>query len=180
MNQFIKVGIIMLTLFFPFESKCGEFESWWQTTPKGNIIGKEKWNNEYVIGIVCKNADKKSKKNGHTLKNLEKWYFYRSHIIGEFKDSSSTKYFVLDELNCEYSIYKNENDFNIQIKQKRLKPLFWTRWYNSNWGVIITSCDFGEGINFMFITLPLIIASTVIMVIYLIIIYLQTPRKFYM
>ena len=162
----LKYLIILITVFgIPKKGKCGEFASWWQKTPNGNEICKEKWNNKYVIGIKCNDYKIKENDYGHVITNLTKWYFYKNQIIGEFDNENQIGFFIFNELSCEEQFFEDKKKFENKLEELNLKPRIWTRWYDSNWGMIITSGDFGEGINFIFIKLPILIITLIVVLI---------------
>jgi hypothetical protein len=74
------------------------------------------------------------------LWDLTKWYFYKDHIIGEYQkrinDKSITAYFILNELNGELKTYNNKDLFEKYIQANKLKPIFWTRWYQEHLQII--------------------------------------------
>ncbi|RZJ68235.1 MAG: hypothetical protein EOO50_02110 [Flavobacterium sp.] len=59
------------------------------------------------------------------LERLEKWYFYRDHIIGK----GTGYYFVFDEKSEEYKTFKNESDWKKVIEDQNLEPIV-TRWFD--------------------------------------------------
>lgn len=152
----------------PKIGNCGEFASWWQKTPNGNEICNEKWNNKYFIGIKCKVYNIEGNKYGHVITNLTEWYFYKNQIIGEFVNENQVGFFIFDELSCKKQLFKDKKKFENELEELSLKPKIWTRCYDSNWGMIITSGDIGEGIGFIFIKLPILIVASIIVLIGLI------------
>lgn len=170
--------ILILTIGIPKNGKCGEFASWWQKTPNGNEICNEKFNDKYVIGIKCKDYKIEVNEYGHVVTNLTKWYFYKNHIIGKYKKGDQKEFFIFSELSCEGKFFKDEVEFGNKLKELNLKPKVWTRWYDSNWGMIITSGDFGEGINFIFVKLPILIITSIIVLIGLIRTKFNIKHKF--
>lgn len=161
----VRIFLLFVILIFPSKGYCGEFGSWWQTTPEGNTIGKEKWNDQYIIGIICTKRNNNHLKYGHAVSNLKKWYFYKHHIIGEYLENSKQRFFIFNESNCEASLFDTQQKFDKQILEKKLQPKLWTRWYEKNWGYIITTGDFGEGMFFLFVKIPLIILIIILIVV---------------
>ena len=158
--------ILILIAGIPILGKCGELASWWQKTPNGNEICKEKWNDNYVIGIKCKILEKESNQDGHMISNLKRWYFYKNFIIGELAEGGQKKYFIFDETNCQEQEILTQNGFRNRIEALNLRPKIWTRWYSSNWGVFLTSGDYGEGMIFMLVKLPLLILMEFVLAIF--------------
>lgn len=178
MTQINYLIILILMIGMSKIGNCAEFASQWQETPKGNEICKERWNSEYIIGIKCKHHKIEGIKYGHIITNLTKWYFYKNQIIGEFINENEIGFFIFDELSCEKQLFKDKNKFENQLKELNLKPKIWTRWYHSYWGMIFTSGDFGEGIYFTFIKLPILIITPIVTLIGLIRTKFDIKHKF--
>lgn len=70
------------------------------------------------------------------LRDLTKWYFYKNHIIGEYRpdinDDLETTYFILNELNGDLKTYNDSSLFENDLRRLELVPVFWTRWYNDH------------------------------------------------
>lgn len=158
-----KITILTILLLFTLSvGKCSEFSSWWQKTLYGNEICEEKWNNEYVIGIKSKN--KKENQYGHIVTNLKRWYFYKNHIIGQLTEKDEQKYFIFNELNSDFFLFSSHREFKKKINELNLNPKLWSRWYSSNWGIIVSSRDFGDSLDFIFVTLPILILTLLIII----------------
>lgn len=170
MNQLKIITILIAIIGSPKIGNCSEFASWWQKTPNNNEICNEKWNDQYVMGIICKDKvfDGERIAHGHIITNLNKWYFYKNQIIGEFNNENKKAFFIFDEATCKTEIFKEKVDFENRLQALDLVPKIWTRWYQSNWGIIFSSGDFGEQLTFFYLTLPILIATPIILLIGLI------------
>ena len=165
MKQVINMTILILLMGIPKIGNCAEFGSWWQKTPGNNEIANEKWRDNYIIGINCKDLRMKQKYHGDIMRNdsgnvissLTKWHFYKNQIIGEFNNKGKKGYFIFNESTCQKEVFEEELKFKNKLKALNLKPKIWTRWYKSNWGIIFTSGAFEEGFIFLFIKLPILI-----------------------
>ena len=58
-----------------------------------------------------------------SLKNLEKWYFYKKHIVGYGKGY----YFIFNEVTTNLQHFENKSTWEEAILNQNLKPSF-TRW----------------------------------------------------
>ncbi len=58
-----------------------------------------------------------------SIKNLQKWYFYREYIIGYGKNY----YFIFNEATSKLLIFKEKETWQQAISRQNLKPFF-TRW----------------------------------------------------
>lgn len=131
----------------------GEFASWWQKTPGGNTIGYEKHSDEYQTVLYC-STDGSSYQ---PVRGLARWYFLNNHIVGIRKIDSSTQYFIFNELTCVFEACNNRTEFENKLNARKLVPRFWTRWYDTNWGVIISCDGFEEGILLVLFKFPVIV-----------------------
>ncbi len=155
--QLSKLIFLLLMIWNPIEATCGEFSSWWQKTPFGNDICKEKLSDKYVVGIRCLITDVELDEYWHVISHLERWYFYKNHIIGEFSNAGQKNYFIFNETNCQKKLFKKQAEYEVKLKDLNLVPRIWTRWYSENWGMIITSGDFDDGALFIGVILPALI-----------------------
>lgn len=72
-----------------------------------------------------------------TLREINKWYFYKDHIVGSINEINNQieyiNYFIIDEklgLLKKFPTYKDWTNYRIE---KLLIPKLWTRWFNYNW-----------------------------------------------
>ena len=126
--------ILFLTLALPHLAFCGGFSSWTRDTPGGNTICGEKF-----ILIYC-NYMRGVHQSQKCVDHIERWYFFRNHIVGNYWQDSVQQYFIFNETDCTCQTFNNEQDFEKSRVAQKLEPFFWTRWYSTYWGVII-----GEG-----------------------------------
>lgn len=141
----------------PFVARSSEFASWWQKTPGGNTIAKEKFLDKYHTGIKCDKFEISNDNFGHIISELKSWYFYKNFVVGDLLNDSKIVYFVFNEATCEKILFSNEKEFDDYIIINKLRPVVWTRKYSSNWGAIFTSGDFLEGVVFIYFKIPLLI-----------------------
>lgn len=70
------------------------------------------------------------------LSHLTKWYFYKDHIIGEYRPdinkNAKTAYFILNELNGDLKTYNDTSLLECDLRSQELVPVFWTRWYTDH------------------------------------------------
>jgi hypothetical protein len=84
-----------------------------------------------------------------SIKNLERWYFYKNHIIG----SGKKYYFIFNETTKHLQLFQDEETWQHAIVQQHLAPFF-TRWLNISDSIeaLYTTLVLG-----MFIWIPLIL-----------------------
>jgi len=168
MNPFKIFIILVVFIGTPKFGKCSDYASWWQKTPYNNEICYENINDNYTIGIKCEKSNDNVNEFGHVISDITKWYFYRKYIIGEFIKEEKTNFFIFDELKCIKQTFDSKSEFEIQLKKLKLKPILWTRWYNSNWGVILTNGNIADSFISVFIILPIILITTIVFLVRLI------------
>ena len=71
-------------------------------------------------------------------------------------------------MKCIKQTFDSKSEFEIQLKKLKLKPILWTRWYNSNWGVILTNGNIADSFISVFIILPIILITTIVFIVRLI------------
>jgi hypothetical protein len=66
------------------------------------------------------------------VKNVDKWYYYKNHVIGK----SSEHYFVFNELTKELRFFSEEQEWELFLEKQFLYPQIRTRWYAGQytWG----------------------------------------------
>ncbi len=155
-------------------AKCGGFSTWVQTTPGGNEIWHDEGSDYFRNTIFCRHS---ISVDFNKVCNLEKWYFYKNRIIGcGFKKDSC--YIIFDESNGEYKAFENKEEFEKQLKLDGLEPCVCTRWYKTNWGMFITSGDFGQGL-WLIILFPSLLALMIAIIASIIKFKLYLKRRFY-
>lgn len=60
------------------------------------------------------------------LEKLDKWYFYRNHVIG----FGNNYYFIFNESTLSIQYFKDVKQWHNAIIKQRLKPIIYTRWLN--------------------------------------------------
>lgn len=147
-NRIIKFNIILLCFITPIPLYAGiGLADWSAKTPGSNEINNFSGNAIYL-------------KNGDQIDNLNRWFFYKNHIIGE-KDTIYTpvneaRYFVVDETTFKIDTFLNKDVWTNYLAEKNLKPKVWTRWYSNNW--IFFSDDMASALTSMFyLSIPLVI-----------------------
>jgi hypothetical protein len=154
-----------LTLCFSqMVGKCSNYGSWCQETKFGNEICKEKGTNGYFISLRCKDYEKDSK-NEPPVTDINKWYFYKNHIIGEALEKDLKRFFIFNEVDCQSQIFLTPKDFNARLMEEGLKPMIWTRWYEKNWGFFIPSGHILDNLNFAFLKVPALVIFGIVMLI---------------
>jgi len=125
-------------------AKAGDWSQWFHTTPGNNIISNESMNNRHRNVFTCS-------ENHHSIHYLEKWYFYKGNIIGSFEESQPAKYFILNENNCFIDSFANKVEFNNALRERKLKPLIWEKWFEDNWGFFFEGDGHGGLMDWFFL-----------------------------
>ena len=167
MTSAIRNMSFLILLLIPTIGQCAEFASWWQQTKYGNEVCSEKGAAGYINSIKCRMSGYDNI-NGHTISNLDRWYFYQAHIVGEIVDNDKRSFFLFNELTCQSEVFSGREAFDERITELRLKPKIWTRWYKENYGLIITDGDFGDGLVFFLVIRPALFIITLVTLIGLI------------
>jgi hypothetical protein len=95
---------------------------WSCETPNGNEI-----NNFTGLTLYLKGRAR--------IENLDKWYFYKGHVIGMTgRYSTETSYFfVANEFTGKIDSFPNEAEWLNYLSNNKLTPKMWTRWYRDDW-----------------------------------------------
>jgi len=159
-----RIMIASLNLVLAVNSFAGGFSTWEQTTPGNNTIFHD--DGPHRIRIFCKpypyyNA------NHLIINNIQKWYFKKDYIIGEYLrvDSTNNKmlsFFIFNESNCEIELFSSKEKWIERIYLKGLNNIIWTREHKSNWGFYNLG-DIGEGIAFLTIGIPFIVIFLIVL-----------------
>lgn len=172
MSIFLRYELILILLCFQVPAKCGGYASWWQETRYGSEICKEKGSNGYAIGIECRDHKRNGvpqnmafHENGHLITNISRWYFYKNHIVGEITEEGQTRFFIFNEATCQSQLYQVQEEFDVRIREMRLKPILWTRWYEKNWGFFITDGHILDKLTFAYVKVPALIVFGIVMLI---------------
>jgi hypothetical protein len=166
MKCILTVLLLITTTSIP--AKSSNHASWAQRTPGGSAISHTRVKEGYTNGIICKDIFKDYLSQGqesHAVTNLKKWYFYKNHIIGQYKHTSQVQFFIFNESTCVSKIFTNEIEFKNQIKLNQLKPLIWTRWHKENYGIIFTEGHIGHQLTFIWLYMPILIGLTIFFII---------------
>ena len=87
----------------------------------------------------------------YEVPSLQKWYFYKGHIIGSFEDDQPLRYFIINEATCSLDSFSNITEFENAITTNHLNPLIWTRWHNDNWGFFFEGDGAGGLMDWLFL-----------------------------
>lgn len=136
---------VLVIGFFASTSSAGDWSQWGHSTPLGNEIAYQHYNNIYRNIFICKESGKDQ------LHFLKKWYFYKGCVIGYLEQGQPNAFFIIDERSCALDMFKTKETFDIALEERNLKPLLWTRWYAANWGFYLRGSD--SGLFFIFIIL---------------------------
>jgi len=127
--------------------------------PEVKAMGLGEWGFNRSLGISLHNTYGPTQIDvlNETISNVEEWYFYKKHIIGFCgkKDQNRT-YFVLNEGSKEIFRFQEFEKWKKFIRQKKLKPKIWTRWFRSHDSVFLMVLVI-YSIYFWFISIPLLI-----------------------
>lgn len=87
----------------------------------------------------------------YEVPSIQKWYFYKGHIIGLFEDDQPLRYFIINEATCSLDSFTNMTEFENAITTKHLNPLIWKRWHNDNWGFFFEGDGAGGSMDWLFL-----------------------------
>lgn len=144
----IKLTIILL-MFSKVSYGIVGLTDWSDITPGGNQINNFVGQSLYL-------------KDGRQIDFVCEWYFYKGCIIGRqreacFKEASILGYFVVNETTLDVHSFISESDWDIYREKNDLKPIIWTRWYESDW-TFFNDDFFLFYFFFFFISIPLTIS----------------------
>jgi uncharacterized protein YdeI (BOF family) len=130
--------LLLTILFFLISFPCFAWGigDWLNKTPKGNIMFDS--GGGTVLTLT---------KNQTEFADINNWYFYRGHIIGQ-TDSS---YFIINEVSAEIRLFQSKPEWESHIRTSDLKPVFWTRCFSDNW-------RFFEQIAFLLLVLVVLLS----------------------
>ena len=144
-----------ILIFFFSNLQAGGYWHWWKDTPGDNQIIHDLKRNG--IEIICL-------ENGgiSIITHLNKWYFYKGYIVGEFQKNKETigdnqnrgYFFIFNERSCEIKVFDSKASFNKIKKELNLIPFFWTRWYKDEWSFFMNSGNFERFFLRFFVILP--------------------------
>lgn len=135
--------------------KAGDWSQWFHTTPGKNIISNESMKDRHRNVFTCSG-------NGYTsIHYLENWYFYKGNIIGTFEDNQSKKFFIINEKSCSIDSFSNRAEFTNALKERKLKPIIWERWFSDNWGFFFEGYGHGGLMDWFFMRGTWLVLPTV-------------------
>jgi len=101
---------------------------WSNYTPNNNIITER----QQLIIFSFSNNNFSYSHPSKKLKELQRWYFYKGFIIGEYDEG----FFIIDEKKEEIKLFKYQDRWENYIKNNGLRPHRWTRWFNTGWNLL--------------------------------------------
>lgn len=156
------IRFLFILFLYPSFSFAGEWGQWYHKTPGKNLISNLKISDKYRNIFSCRTYDTVS------IHYLEKWYFYKKHIVGKYEFDQPNKYFIINEKTCVVADYSSYQDLQHALIEKKLEPLIWTRWHNDNWGYFFEGEGMGGSMDWFFIRgtwilLPIVIILAVML-----------------
>ena len=129
---------------FTLSSEAGDWSEWWHQTPGQNEISNQQFNDIHRNLFICRETRSKS-----TIQFIGRWYFYKGHVIGTIMPNQLNQFFIINEKTCSLDTFANHSEFEQVLRHKGLKPVFWTRWFNSNWGFFFVGTGYGGPWDFL-------------------------------
>ncbi|WP_268846636.1 hypothetical protein [Flavobacterium aestivum] len=119
--QLIKISIYLFALV-AFSNTCfaGEFSAWEDATPYGNKL----YHDGGIGRIVELTIDDSSVW-------FNEFYFYKGHTIAKGKEI----FYIINEKTNKIEEFHNEQAFKKALTEKKLNPIFITRWYDDDYGI---------------------------------------------
>ncbi len=98
--------IIAIILFLAVTNRSDAlgFGRWNNETPGGNHILHDHWSGITSFYMF---------KDEQRIDSLDKWYFFKNFVIGEF--SNSSKYFIVNEATSQIIIFQNKEGWSYGI-----------------------------------------------------------------
>jgi hypothetical protein len=158
--QLIRISI-RLFMLLAFSNVCfaGGISVWEDVTPYGNKLYHDGGNDKLVELTV---------NDSHIW--FKEFYFYKKHVIAR-EDGT---FFIINEKTNAIDKFHNELDFKKALEEKKLTPVFITRWYNENYGTD------KFWIPFLMVLLPFPFLMPIIWLICLISLFRKSGKKFFL
>ncbi len=102
------------------------------------------WSNKTPGGNEMRNGAGVNLTPGVFIQNIDRWYFYKGHILGHFRTGSAQvggysasvdprlNWFIGNEATGEYETFTTEADWDEVRKRSGLVPLL-VRWHDGDW-----------------------------------------------
>ncbi|MBL7986312.1 MAG: hypothetical protein JNM91_15000 [Flavobacteriales bacterium] len=113
---------------------------------------------------------------GNFVKPLERWYFYKDHVLGKFYAGASIgrwnapmdtslHWFIVNEANGEVLTFPGQEQWEHARSEMGLVPMIWERWYRNDWRVLTNS--FALILYAVFLAIPVLLLAglTVLLVV---------------
>lgn len=97
----LSIRFLFILLLYPSFSFVGEWGQWYHKTPGKNLISNLKISDTYRNIFSCRTY------NTVSIHYLEKWYFYKKHIVGKYGFDQPNKYFIINEKTCVVADYSS-------------------------------------------------------------------------
>lgn len=114
----MKKLLLILVLTLPvINSYAIGWGDWQRDTPYGNYMYDAGGGTRFVF-----------KKPYQELADIQQWYFYKGHTIGQYGKG----YFIADEKTGRLQTFSQPQEWQTTLSALNLKPT-WTRWYQDDW-----------------------------------------------
>ncbi len=150
---------LLLFLMLPHFAFCGGFSDWSYTTQSRNTISGAWRNNEVFVTIQCCQMYDGVQNYQTVVEHIERWYFYRNHILGNYWQNGVQRYFIFNETDCVCETFENTWAFDKSRIAHHLKPMFWTRWYDDS--DMDAYRSLGD-LSFLFFQLPFLVLLVIL------------------
>lgn len=121
MRNFLLLLALLPTLAF----SRTQWKTWEKASPYGRFYFEHSGDGNYELKVYDAGLN--------SVFNLQKWYFYKGSIVGEFKEAGQTRYFVYLENKRTGQQFTDKAEWETFIAENKLKPKHWTRWHSSDW-----------------------------------------------
>jgi hypothetical protein len=135
--------LVFVLCWMVASANAGDWSQWRHETPGNNEISNQSYHDRHRNMFICRDY------NVLIFQYIEEWYFYKGHVIGTMEPNQSNRFFVINEQSCSLDTFDRAEEFDQYLTNHGLKPLFWTRWYDFNWGTFVSGT--GNGSFFLFI-----------------------------
>lgn len=134
--------VVFLIFILFYSCFAGGFAYFREETPNGNILECSGNSRDVVFTFS----------HGGGYYSMTNFYFYKNCVIGK-KESN---FYVINEETHGVREFNNESHFKEYLKDEKLKPLIWTRWFNYNYDASVNALFWWIAF-FIFAPLPLVL-----------------------
>ncbi len=126
------------------------------------------WINTTPGGLEMRGGNLLTLAPGRFVCCMDKWYFYRGHVLGHFRDGGSfgdsgapsdpsLQWVIVDERTSRVWTFTSTDAWENARDEMGLKPALWERWYRNDWHVLTNS--FAMFLYAMLLAIPVLLLA---------------------